>query len=432
MNTATHRRLLMTALATACMAIAACTSEKTGQVPATAQTTAPADVEVMHWWTSGGEAAAIALLKEDMAQQGIGWRDVPVAGGGGAAAVTALKMRVVSGNPPTAAQLHMAGTQEWAAEGLLEDVSDLATAQNWDEVLPSAVKDIITYDGRWIGTPINLHRSNWMWMNAKVFADNNLSPPTTWDEFYAAGDILKAKGIIPLAMGSDPWQEIFLFENLMVAIGGPQLYQNAVLGLQPDALGSAEMVKVFDHMRRLKGYIDANTVGRAWNEAASMVMNGQAAMQLMGDWVKGEITNAKLVPGEDILCAPAPGTAGTALVHGDIFVMFHVGDDAKAAQRALATTIMEPSFQERFNLIKGSVPARMDVSEERFDSCGKQSMRDIRQSMADGSLFLDLDGGALPPAVQGVFYDVVTQHFNSEQSSADAVAALVRGIEAVK
>jgi len=431
MKYATHTSLPMALAALMAVAVTGCTPSSDDE---TSQATAQNNtVEVLHWWTSGGEAAAIAILKEDMAKQGIGWNDVPVAGGGGAAAMTALKMRVVSGNPPTAAQLSMAPTQEWAAEGLLEDVSDLAQSQNWDSVLPAVVKDIVTYEGRWIGTPINLHRANWMWMNAKVFADNNLSPPTSWDEFYAAGDILKAKGIIPLAMGSEPWQEILLFQSLVVAVGGPQLYQNAVLELQPEALGSAEMVQVFDHMRRLKGYIDANTVGRAWNEASAMVMNGQAAMQLMGDWVKGEITNAKLVPGEDILCTPAPGTAGTALVHGDIFVMFHVGDDGKAAQRALASNIMDPAFQERFNLLKGSAPARLDVSEERFDSCGQQSMRDIRQAMADGSLYLDMDGNAaLPPALMGVFFDVVTQHFNSDQSSADAVAALVRGIEAVK
>jgi len=391
-----------------------------------------AEVEVLHWWTSGGEAAAIGVLKDDMAQKGIGWRDVPVAGGGGAAMLTALKTRVVSGNPPTAAQLNMAAVQEWAAEGLLEDVTDLAQSQNWDQLLPDTIKEVITYQDRYIGVPINIHRVNWLWINAKVLAENNLSPPATWDEFYAVGDVLKEKGIIPLALGSDPWQEIFLFENLVMGLGGADFYKKAIVELDSEALGSEQMVQVFEHMRRLKGYMDTNTVGRTWNEAASMVMNGQAAMQLMGDWVKGEIVNANLVPGEDILCAPAPGTAGTALIHGDVIVMYNVGEESKAAQQELASNIMDRSFQERFNLLKGSVPARLDVSEDQFDACGKQSMRDIRQAIADNSLHLDLDGGALPPAIQGAFYDVVTQHFNSNQSSSDAAAALVRSIESVK
>ncbi|MBY0396609.1 MAG: sugar ABC transporter substrate-binding protein, partial [Thermoleophilia bacterium] len=52
-----------------------------------------AEVEVLHWWTSGGEAAALNVLKEDLAKKGIGWVDMPVAGGGGEAAMTALRAR---------------------------------------------------------------------------------------------------------------------------------------------------------------------------------------------------------------------------------------------------------------------------------------------------------------------------------------------------
>ena len=44
---------------------------------------AAADLEVTHWWTSGGEAAALNVLKDDLSGQGIGWNDMPVAGGGG-------------------------------------------------------------------------------------------------------------------------------------------------------------------------------------------------------------------------------------------------------------------------------------------------------------------------------------------------------------
>jgi len=428
--------LILGSLVGGCTPDNSSTSAETNTSANTTQSNTPpakqAEVEVLHWWTSGGEAAAIGVLKEDMAQKGIGWRDVPVAGGGGAAMLTALKTRVVSGNPPTAAQLNMAAVQEWAAEGLLEDVTDLAQSQNWDQLLPDTIKEVITYQDRYIGVPINIHRVNWLWINAKVFAENNLSPPATWDEFYTVGDALKEKGIIPLALGSDPWQEIFLFENLVMGLGGSDFYKKAIVELDSEALGSEQMVQVFEHMRRLKGYMDTNTVGRTWNEAASMVMNGQAAMQLMGDWVKGEIVNANLVPGEDILCAPAPGTAGTALIHGDVIVMYNVGEASKAAQQELASNIMDRSFQERFNLLKGSVPARLDVPEEKFDACGKKSISDIRQAIADNSLHLDLDGGALPPAIQGAFYDVVTQHFNSDQSDSEAVAALVRSIEAAK
>ena len=61
-------------------------------------------VEVLHWWTSGGEAAALDVLKKKLESQGVTWKDMPVAGGGGEAAMTALRARVTAGDPPTAVQ----------------------------------------------------------------------------------------------------------------------------------------------------------------------------------------------------------------------------------------------------------------------------------------------------------------------------------------
>ena len=66
----------------AVLAVALMSSTSLANSPALA-----GDVEVLHWWTSGGEAAALNVLKEDLAGQGIGWVDMPVAGGGGDAAM---------------------------------------------------------------------------------------------------------------------------------------------------------------------------------------------------------------------------------------------------------------------------------------------------------------------------------------------------------
>ncbi|MGO6884081.1 sugar ABC transporter substrate-binding protein, partial [Rhizobium ruizarguesonis] len=60
------------------------------------------EVQMLHWWTSGGEAAALNVLKQDLSKEGFAWKDVPVAGGGGDAAMTALKAMVAAGTYPTA------------------------------------------------------------------------------------------------------------------------------------------------------------------------------------------------------------------------------------------------------------------------------------------------------------------------------------------
>lgn len=88
-----------------------------------------ADVEVLHWWTSGGEAAALNVLKEDLQGKGIGWVDMPVAGGGGEAAMTALRARVTAGDAPTAVQMLGFDIQDWAAEGALGNLNEVAAAE---------------------------------------------------------------------------------------------------------------------------------------------------------------------------------------------------------------------------------------------------------------------------------------------------------------
>ena len=390
-------------------------------------------VEVLHWWTSGGEAAAVGVLKDDLQKQGVGWQDMPVAGGGGEAANTALKARVTSGNPPTAAQLLGMAVNEWSAEGLLGDLTEVATKEGWEKVVPDGIKNFAVHDGKWQAVPVNIHRPNWLWINAKVFKDNGLEPPKTWEEFNTVADALKAKGIVPLAHGGQPWQDTTVFDDVVLGIGGPDFYKKAILELDAEALGSDTMVQVFDQMRKIRGYVDPNFSGRDWNLATAMVLKGEAAMQLMGDWAKGEIVKANLTPGVDILCVTAPGTEGAFLFNTDFFAMFPVGDDKVGAQYKLAASVMSPAFQEAFNLVKGSIPARTDVSGDKFDTCAQKSMADLKAAVSSGTLLGSLaHGHAEPAGIQRAMFDVVTQHFNSDMSSKDAVAALVSAIDAAK
>ncbi len=419
------KKLLLGTVCAAVMASAAAV------VPAHAQS--KGSVEVMHWWTSGGEAAAVGVLKQDLESKGVTWQDMPVAGGAGEAAMTALRARVTSGNPPTAAQLLGMSLRAWAEEGFLGDLSEVAEPEGWDSVIPEPLQAFAKYDGHYVAAPVNIHRPNWLWSNAKIFQDNGLTPPKTWEEFNQVADALKAKGIQPLAHGGQNWQDTTIFDDVVLGIGGPEFYQKAIIEADPEALGSDTMVQVFDQMRKIRGYVDPNFSGRDWNLATAMVINGEAAMQLMGDWAKGEIIAAGKVPGVDILCTTAPGTEGSFLFNTDFFAMFDVGEERKPAQLIMASAAMSPSFQETFNLAKGSIPARTDVPGDKFDACGKQSMADIKAAQEKGTLMGSLaHGHAQPPAIQGAIFDVVTNHFNSDQSSADAAKALVDAVAAAQ
>ncbi len=136
-----------------------------------------ADVEVLHWWTSGGEAAALNVLKGDLEGQGIGWQDMPVAGGGGEAAMTVLRARVTAGNAPTAVQMLGFDITDWAKEGALANLNDVATAGGWDAVVPTALQKFAKYDGKWVAAPVNVHSTNWVWANKAVLDANGISAP---------------------------------------------------------------------------------------------------------------------------------------------------------------------------------------------------------------------------------------------------------------
>jgi glucose/mannose transport system substrate-binding protein len=388
------------------------------------------DVEVLHWWTSGGEAAALNVLKDDLSSQNIGWQDMPVAGGGGTQAMTVLRARVTSGNPPTAVQMLGFDALDWAKEGVLADITPIATEGNWGAVVPEALQFFTVYDGKWISAPVNVHSTNWVWANKPLLAELGIAPPTTWDELVAAMEKVQASGKIAVAHGGQPWQDATIFDAVVMSTGGPEFYKKAFVDLDPEALGSDTMKEAFDRMTVIRGFVDPNFSGRDWNLATAMVINGDAAFQFMGDWAKGEFLNAGKVPDQDFLCFRFPGTQDDVTFNSDVFVMFKQGDTVSAEQGALATAIMSPDFQAAFNKVKGSVPARTDVDVSGFDACGQKAYAELKAAAAGGTLFGSMaHGHANPASVKNAIYDVVTAQFNGEYDSATAVTELVTAVE---
>lgn len=156
---------------------------------------AAGEVEVLHWWTSGGEAKALGVLKADLESQGITWKDMPVAGGGGSDAMTVLRSRVQAGNAPTAVQMLGFDIQDWAAEDATASLNELAEAEGWDKVVPAALQRFAKYDDNWVSAPVNVHSTNWVWANKKIMDELGVTePPADWDAFVKVLDAAKEKG----------------------------------------------------------------------------------------------------------------------------------------------------------------------------------------------------------------------------------------------
>jgi glucose/mannose transport system substrate-binding protein len=388
-------------------------------------------VEVLHWWTSGGEAAALGVLKKDLESQGITWNDMPVAGGGGEAAMTALRARVTSGNPPSAVQALGFDITDWAKQGVVANLNDLAGKEGWDKVVPTALQKFSKHDGKWVAAPVNVHSTNWVWANKAVLDKAGVNTmPQNWDEFIVALDKVQKAGYVGLAHGGQAWQDATLFDGVVLTTGGVDFYNKAFVQKDPKALNSATMVKAFDRMSQLRSYVDKDFSNRDWNLASAMVIEGKAGFQIMGDWAKGEFLKAKKVPNKDFLCMRVPGTQGMVSFNSDQFMMFKVGADSQGAQTKLARAIMNPSFQSAFNVVKGSVPARTDVPNTAFDDCGKKGMADLADANKSGQLVGSMaHGHAVPASIKNGFYDVITGHFNGTMTSAAAAKAMAEAAE---
>jgi glucose/mannose transport system substrate-binding protein len=387
-------------------------------------------VEVLHYWTSGGEAKSVAELKKIMTAKGHEWKDFAVAGGGGDNAATVLKSRVVAGNPPAAAQIKGPAIQEWAAEGVLANLDATAKAEKWDSLLPKVVADVMKYKGAYVAAPVNVHRVNWVWANPEVLKSAGVSGmPKNYDEFFAAADKIKAKGLTAVAHGGQNWQDFTTFESVVLGVGGAKFYQDALVKLDPKALSSDTMKKSLETFRKIKSYTDPAAPGRDWNLATAMVMQGKAGFQFMGDWAKGEFLAAGKKPGTDFLCAAAPGTATSYTFNVDSFAMYKLKDTAaQKAQADLAAAIMGSEFQEVFNLNKGSIPARLNMKMDKFDECAKQSSKDFVSTAASGGLVPSVAHGmAIKPAAEGAIKDAVSQFWNNDKISvADGLKNLVK------
>lgn len=391
---------------------------------------AEGSLEGIHHWVSESEVNALKVITDKLATKGYTWVDSAVGGMSGANATQALRTRLAAGNPPATMQFLGFEGIDWAGEGVLRSLNDLYAANGWEAALPPQIEQFAKADGNYFSVPINMHRQNWVWANKAVFDANGIEVPKTWDDMLAAGKKLKAAGVTPFSLSDESWQILEVFESILAGQGGADFYKKAVMELDPESLSSDKMIKAFDTLRAVSTMVDDGIAGRDWAVASGRVASGDAAMQIMGDWAKGEFLAKGMTPGVEFLCFPTPGEPHFSYII-DAFGMFKTDDpNVTAAQDAWAESIMDPEVQKQFNLIKGSIPARIDVPVDDFDDCAKQGYADREAAIAAGTMLPGLtEGFAVQPQYAGVFFDVVGKFFVTDMTSEEAVAELIAGID---
>ncbi|MGE6105492.1 ABC transporter substrate-binding protein [Aeromonas veronii] len=385
---------------------------------------AASQVEVLHWWTSGGEAKAVEVLKSEWTKQGNQWNDFAVQGGGGKSAMTVLKSRALAANPPEAAHLKGYELKEWAGLGFLRDLTPMAEHLGWYSQMPPMVRATLSQNGALMAVPTGIHRVNWLWLNRKIFERNKLTPPTNWAQFVTVADQLKKRGITPLAIGNEPWQLAVLFETVALGEGGKEFYRKAFLEQDSATLTGPDMVRVLTRFQQLRAYVPQKYAGLKWHQATNLLESGGAAMQVMGDWVKGELSAGNYRPGEDISCLPSPGSAGLFSYNLDSIAMFKQRDPAQLqAQGDLAQLLMTPQFQEEFNRVKGSIPALTNPDMSKFDRCAVRSYQDFLLAEKQDNLLPSMaEGMATPTNMRQAILDVLSNFFNDPKANPEQTA----------
>jgi glucose/mannose transport system substrate-binding protein len=331
------------------------------------QASAGGKLEIFSWWTNGGEADGLNAMFDIYKTQnpGVEVVNATVAGGAGTNAKAVLQTRLQGGQPPDSWQVH-AGRETLSYIDNLQPLTQFFTDQGLDKVMPKLLIDQLNIKGQIYTVPVNIHRSNILWYNPKVFKDNGLEPPKTLDDFFKVAEALKGKSITALAVGGkDKFEASHLFESVLLATFGPDDYPKLFSG---DAAiwDDPRATQAIETMQKMLGYANNDRSALGWSDAAQLVLDGKAGMTIMGDWAEGYFKSKGAKPNADFGWVAAPGTDGVFMWLSD---SFGLAKGAPHQDQAMAwlKVLGSKDGQDAFNPKKGSIPARTDADKSLYD-----------------------------------------------------------------
>ncbi|CAG0969310.1 Multiple sugar-binding periplasmic receptor ChvE [Anaerolineae bacterium] len=361
-------------------------SDFTGLDEAAAPAGPAGKVEVFSWWTGGGEAAGLEAMMGVFSAQypNIEFINAAVAGGAGTNARAVLATRLQAGDPPDSWQGHagqeLIGT--YVAGKQIEPLNDLYESEGWLKVMPETLIPLISNDGNIYSVPVNIHRANVLWYNPGLLKDNGVEVPTTMDEWFAAMDKLQAAGVQPLALG-EQWTKMHLLETVLLGTLGAEKYNGLWDGSTDWA--SPEVTTALENYKKVLTYANTDSASLSWQDAAQLVVNGDAAFNVMGDWAEGYFRELGKTPKADYGWAATPGSVGVFQFLSDSFVLAVGAPDPEGATAWLKIAGSKEG-QEAFNPVKGSICARTDCDKTLFGEYLQSAMDDWSTNVVVGSL----------------------------------------------
>jgi glucose/mannose transport system substrate-binding protein len=330
------------------------------------------ELEIVHWWTAGGEKDALNALIEGFEQE---YPDVdvtnnPAPGGAGSALDTEIQSRIINENPPSTFQIWPGkALNTYLESDVLVDIGDSV----WDEGMRDAyldgVKDMSqSADGEFVAVPLNIHRLNNLFYNVSVLEDAGVDPASL-DSPSALLDAMETidaeTDAAPMAHQTQAvWSTLQMWEDVLIGHAGVDTYQDVIAGNVAD--NETAVRESLQLVADFREYFNEDAGSVAWDEANGKVIQGNAAFIHQGDWAAGQYGAAEdFEYDSDWGNVAFPGTDGVYHVVADSFVMPTSNPSPEATEKWLSYC-GSVDGQERFNPVKGSIPPRTDVPNDEF------------------------------------------------------------------
>jgi raffinose/stachyose/melibiose transport system substrate-binding protein len=333
-----------------------------------------------------------------------------------------LSTAMQSGNPPDLFQSWGGGVmQEYAKAGLVKDISS-ALQGDWGSSFSKPVLDQYSLDGKYYGVPWDIGMVGF-WYNKALFQKAGInSTPKTWTEFLADVQLLKTAGITPIALGGkDKWPGAFYWEYLATRIGGQAAFNKAYS--HAGSFSDPTFVQAGTALQQLvaldpfpKGYL-----GLAFGDESALMGNGQAAMELMGQWAPGaekDGSTTKKGLGADLGFFPFPSVEGGAGQLTDVLGGgngFAVGKNAPAETVDFLRFVTNVDNQKALATTGAALPPVKGAETAITDPLLKQ----VHDTVGTATYFQMYYDQFLPPAVGGVINDSTQQLFAKSSSPDD-------------
>jgi glucose/mannose transport system substrate-binding protein len=366
---------LVAGLIVATFAISACGS----QDATTAASEGAYQAEVVTWWHGQPETDGLQTLINDFRERepGVEFVNSSVGGDAGGNAKAVIATRLQADDPPDSYQAY-AGVELMAdvKAGELEDLSYLYDREGWRTKFPRGLLDAVSDQGKLYSVPLSVHRSNVIWYNPKTLASLGISgPPETWEQFLAQTSAIKARGIIPIALGPE-WTRKQLLENVLLGTLGVDEYNNLWSGRTD--WNSTIVTRALTTYTRIIANSDAKAASGDWQPMLDKIANGGAAYVVTGDWAEGYLGQVRgLEYQKDYVGVPAPGTSGVFNYLSETFTM-PVGAPHRAAAEKWLCEVGRLEPQQLFSQNTGGIPARTDADASRYGGYQFTALMDWR------------------------------------------------------